>query len=130
MRVKLDENIPHTVRNRLAPLGLEVDTVLDEGLGGRRDEEVWAAAQAEQRLLVTQDLDFSDRRAFAPGTHWGILLVRLPDAEQWRVGDYVVAWLSSSDASSWSRCFVVATPTKVRVLRPPAEVIPPPRSDE
>jgi predicted nuclease of predicted toxin-antitoxin system len=68
VKVKLDENIPHTVCRRLAPLGMDVDAVLDEGLGGRRDEDVWAAAQVEERFLVTQDLDFSDRRKFAPGT--------------------------------------------------------------
>jgi len=45
------------------------------------------------------------------------LLVRLPDAEQWRIADYLVAWFSTPDASTWDRCFVVATPNKVRVLR-------------
>ena len=125
MKIKLDENIPHTVRRRLASLGLDADTVRDEGLGGRRDADVWAAAQTERRFLVTQDLDFSDRRRFAPGTHCGLLLVRLPDSEQWRIGDYVTAWLSSPDAATWARCFVVATPTKVRVRRPPGSSTPP-----
>ena len=72
------------------------------------------------RLLVTQDLDLSDTRKFAPGSPCGILLVRLPDAEQWRVNDYLVSWLSDADAPSWARCVVVATLTKVRVIRPAA----------
>ena len=118
MKIKLDDNIPYTVRSRLAGHELDIETVLDEGLGGRSDEDVWAAAQAEGRFLVTQDLDFSDRRKFAPGTHHGLLIVRLPDSEQWRIGDYVTAWLSSPDLAGWTGCFVVATPTKVRVLRP------------
>jgi len=70
------------------------------------------------RFLITQELDFSDRRRFAAGTHAGALLVRLPDAEQWRIADYLVAWFSTPDANTWDRCFVVATPNKVRVLRP------------
>jgi hypothetical protein len=41
-------------------------------------------AQRAGRFLVTQDLDFSDVRRFEPGSHHGLLLVRLPDAEQWR----------------------------------------------
>jgi predicted nuclease of predicted toxin-antitoxin system len=53
VKFKLDENIPHTVRHRLASLGLDADTVRDEGLGGRRDKEVWDAAQTERRFLVT-----------------------------------------------------------------------------
>ena len=65
MKLKLDENIPTSARARLAQLGHDVDTVLDENLGGTVDSEVWTAAQREQRLLVTQDLDFSDvRHAF------------------------------------------------------------------
>jgi predicted nuclease of predicted toxin-antitoxin system len=118
LRLKLDENLPASVAPRLAALGFDVDTVLDENLGGRSDDTVWAAAQAEQRFLVTQDLDLSDARRFAPGTHAGVLIVRLPDAEQWRVGDHLVAWFSEADAQTWARCLVVATPHKVRVSRP------------
>ncbi|HKY40636.1 MAG TPA: DUF5615 family PIN-like protein [Polyangiaceae bacterium] len=118
MRLKLDENLPQSVAPRLAALGFEVDTVLDENLGGRDDDTVWAAAQAEQRFLVTQDLDFSDARRFAPGTHAGVLIVRLPDSEQWRVADHLVAWFSDADARTWVGCLVVATPNKVRVSRP------------
>jgi predicted nuclease of predicted toxin-antitoxin system len=120
MRIKLDENIATSAAVRLTALGHDVHTVIEEQLGGRVDSEVWAAAQHEDRFLVTQDLDFSDSRRFAAGTHAGVLLVRLPDAEQWRIGDYLVAWFSTLDASTWDRCFVVATPNKVRVLRPPA----------
>lgn len=92
--------------------------MLDESLGGSVDSKIWAAAQREQRLLVTQDLDFSDVRLFVPGTHHGIVLVRLPDDEQWRIADYLVGWFSSPEAHSWSGCFVVATPNRLRVKRP------------
>lgn len=77
---------------RLAALGFDVDTVSSEGLTGRTDSDVWAAAQADGRLLVTQDLDFSDARVFAAGTHAGLFIVRLPDSAQWRLGDYLVGW--------------------------------------
>ncbi len=118
MKLKLDENLPVTLATRLRERGYDVDTVLDEGLGGRPDETVWQAAQAEGRFLVTQDLDFSDTRKFVPGTHHGILLVRLPDTEQWRVSDFVVGWLSDPESPRWARCVIVATPNKVRVIRP------------
>jgi len=105
-------------------LGLDVDTVLDENLGGHPDSDVWVASQSEGRLLVTQDLDFSDVRRFAPGTHCGLLLVRLPDAEQWRISDYLLAWFSSVDAGTWAGCFVVATPNRIRVMRPASTDLP------
>jgi hypothetical protein len=93
--------------------------VFDEGLSGRSDYDVWAAAQAEGRFLVTQDLDFSNARRFAPGTHHGLMIVRLPDSEQWRAADYLVGWFSSADVPTWERGFVVATPTKLRITLAP-----------
>jgi len=119
MKVKLDENLPATLAARLQQFGHDADTVKDEGLSGHPDDSVWLAAQREGRFLVTQDLDFSDARKFAPGTHCGILLVRVPDLDQWRVSDYVAGWFSAEMSESWSRCVVVATPHKIRVLRPP-----------
>jgi predicted nuclease of predicted toxin-antitoxin system len=118
VKLKLDENIAESAAGRLAALGYDVHTVLGESLGGRSDADVWRAAQEESRLLVTHDLDFADRRRFEAGTHAGILLLRLPDDEQWRTADFLVAWFSAPDARTWERCFVVATPTKVRVRRP------------
>lgn len=53
----------------------DVDSVMYEGLRGRPDPDVWKDAQAAGRLLMTQDLDFSDIRQFLPGTHAGLLLV-------------------------------------------------------
>lgn len=77
MKVKLDENISAQLLEVLRHAGHDTDTVADEGLTGRPDHDVWAAAQAADRFLVTQNLDFSDSRRFGPGTHAGVLLVRL-----------------------------------------------------
>ena len=46
---------------------------------GRPDDAIWQATQAADRFLITQDLDFSDTRRYVPGTHAGLLLVRLPN---------------------------------------------------
>jgi predicted nuclease of predicted toxin-antitoxin system len=118
MRLQLDENMPVTAAALLSARGYDTDTVRDEGRTGHPDDAVWRSTQAEARFLVTQVLNFSDTRKFAPGTHHGILLVRLPDSEQWRVNDYLVARFSDPDAGDWARCVVVATPTTVRVIRP------------
>ncbi|WP_200348435.1 DUF5615 family PIN-like protein [Halochromatium glycolicum] len=77
MKIKLDENIPTAVVSHLSALGHDVDSVMDEGLDGHPDPDVWAGAQAAGRFLVTHDLDFSDIRQFLPGTHASLLLVRL-----------------------------------------------------
>ncbi len=76
--IKLDENLPSRLVSSLTQLGHDVVTVPAEGLVGNDDEIVWRAAQADRRFLVTQDLDFSDVRRYAPGTHHGLLLFRVP----------------------------------------------------
>jgi predicted nuclease of predicted toxin-antitoxin system len=116
MRIKLDENIPVTAKHGIQALGHDVDTVLEEALGGRDDEAVWAASQTEARFFVTQDLDFSDLRKFRPGTHHGLMLVRLPDEEQPLLPAYLEGWFSAMEGGTWEGCFVVATPRKLRVV--------------
>ena len=77
MNIKLDENLPDRLIAALGALGHDVDTVYVERLNGQIDPEVWSATQAVQRFFITQDLDFSDLRRYTPGTHAGLLLVRL-----------------------------------------------------
>lgn len=61
----------------LAALGHDGDTVRLEQLTGRNDGDGWSATQTAGRFLITQDLDSSDLRRYAPGTHAGLLVVRL-----------------------------------------------------
>jgi predicted nuclease of predicted toxin-antitoxin system len=56
MKIKLDENLPARLAVALSRMGHEVDTVPQEGLGGRDDPSVWRAAQAAGRFLITQDM--------------------------------------------------------------------------
>jgi predicted nuclease of predicted toxin-antitoxin system len=118
MKIKLDENMPAALAQRLAKLGHEVNTVLEEGIGGSSDEVVWETVQDEGRFPITQDLDLSDLRRYAPGTHNGVMLVRLRRPGRLALRDRVEAAFRSEDASRWPRCFVVLTENKLRVRRP------------
>jgi predicted nuclease of predicted toxin-antitoxin system len=120
MRVKLDENLPADLVADLSALGHDVDTAQSEGLSGNEDPEVWAAAQATERVLITQDLDFSDLRAFAPGTHHGLVLIRLREPSRSRLRARVLAVFRGEAVESWQRCLIVVSNRKVRVRRPNA----------
>ena len=117
MRIKLDENLPAGLVPLLAALGHEVDTVTVEGIGGEDDDVVWRAAQADGRFLMTQDLDFSDSRRYAPGTHHGLLLVRLPQPGRIALQDRIASLFRTEAVDTWSGCLVTATHRKVRVRR-------------
>ena len=81
LRFKLDENVPVDAAPVLHAAGYGCHTVYDESLAGAPDPDVAAACRGEGRVLVTLDLDFSDVRAYPPGTHPGIIVLRprVPD---------------------------------------------------
>jgi len=118
MRIKLDENLPAILTDVLAEFGHDADTSPQEGLAGFRDEEIWEAALKTDRFLLTQDLDFSDVRKFLPGTHPGLLLIRLDHPSRTALVRRVRQILVAEDIESWKGCFVVATEHKIRVRRP------------
>lgn len=117
MNIKLDENLPADLADMLVELGHNVDTAPGEGLSGRVDAAIGSAAQANKRLLITQDLDFSDLRPFGPGTHCGIMLLRLHEPSRRALIDRVLAVFHVEDVSSWAGGFVVVTEHKVRVRK-------------
>src|SRR6476661_5963203 len=95
MKIKLDENLPTELAQVLRDRGHDVPTVPEELLSGRADPIVFAASVAEDRLLITQDLDFSDTRKFSPGSHPGIVLFRLKHPSRRQLIDRFQAVLDS-----------------------------------
>ena len=117
MKIKLDENLPLGLAIALKNLGHNVHTTTEEGLAGCADAEIWAATQREGRFLITQDLDFADLCRFAPGTHYGILLVRLHSPDWRQLSARVAGIFRDEDVDRWAGCFVVASERKIRVVR-------------
>lgn len=118
MKVKLDENLPARLARALADLGHDTNTVPQEGLGGKDDATVWGAAQTAERFFITQDLNFADIRHFLPGSHRGLLLVRLRDPGRDALFQRVRALFQTEAVESWRGCFVVVTDHKIRVRHP------------
>jgi predicted nuclease of predicted toxin-antitoxin system len=121
MKIKLDENLPVRLVQLLAELGHDTDSVPQEGLTGRPDSDIWKAAQTTKRFLITQDLDFSDVRCYAPGTHHGLLLVRLRAPGRDALARRVQAAFQTEPVESWKRAFIVITDHKLRIRRPKME---------
>ncbi len=117
MKIKLDENLPFRLAFLLKRLAHNVQTVREQDLTGRADLEIWEAAQKEERFFITQDLDFSDARRFALGTHHGVLMVRLRSPSRRDLLGRVEELFQEENVSEWAGCFVIATERKLRVLR-------------
>jgi predicted nuclease of predicted toxin-antitoxin system len=118
MRFKLDENLPNDLAMDLRSAGHDTATCFDEGIHGTEDPNLFHHARREGRILVTFDLDFSDIRSYPPGTHAGIIALRLhrQDVESTRVAvARVLATIAESDLAG---NLVIVEPTRVRIRRP------------
>ena len=120
MKAKLDENLPLQIAVRLRMLGHDVQTLHEERLSGCNDFDLWTATQREERTLITQDLDFSDARLFVPGTHHGIVLIRLRSPSRLGLLERVEEVFRHENVNVWHGSFVVVTDRKVRVRRAPS----------
>jgi predicted nuclease of predicted toxin-antitoxin system len=87
-------------------------------LAGQDDVAIWNAAQHAERFLITQDLDFSDIRRYLPGTHYGLMIVRLRDPSRTSLAQRVSAAFETEHIDQWKRSFVVVTDRKIRVRYP------------
>jgi len=118
MRFLLDADMSRSSAAVLRNLGHDVSDVRDIGLGSASDDEIFERAQAEQRIIVTADLDFADVRVYPPGTHAGIIVFRLPDhfktAEINRVLEMAVPQLEQADVN---RTLVIIEAGTIRIRR-------------
>jgi len=115
LKIKLDENLPEQLADELRAAGHDVHTVHDEGLVGVADERIMNAVCVEGRMLLTQDLDFSDQRKFPFGSHHGIVLIRLRNPSRRKLLERFRSILHDASLETWTNCFVVITDHRIRV---------------
>jgi predicted nuclease of predicted toxin-antitoxin system len=80
VRCKLDENLDPRFAGPLVTAGHDVSNVRAQNLGGRSDEVIHAVCVAENRTLITLDLDFSNPIRFPVADTAGIIVLRPPNA--------------------------------------------------
>jgi len=104
MRVLVDENIPKVTVQALTGLGHDVLDIRGTDKEGTDDENLWALALSEARLLITTDKGFVDHR---DEHHHGILIVRLHQPNEERIHARVMAALRQFTEQEWPRLTVV-----------------------
>lgn len=118
MKVKLDENLPESVVELLQTVGHDVDSARFEGLQGADDPPVLAASTRDGRPLVTLDRGLGDVRAYPPGTHSGVLVLRLDHQSPRAIRREMHRIAATVDLDDLSGCIAVWRYGDLRVRRP------------
>jgi predicted nuclease of predicted toxin-antitoxin system len=117
LRVKIDEDLPKQITELFAQRGYEATTVVEQGWQGLPDEQLWPQVQREGRLLVTADKGFADLRTYPPGSHSGILLLRLDDESRRGYLELVRTVLQQLDMDRHVGDVIVASPRGIRIRK-------------
>lgn len=119
MNIKVDEDLPRVVVDLLVRNGYAAKGVLDQGMGGWKDNALWQAIQGEGLFLLTADKGFADIRKYPPGSHFGVMLLR-PDQDGIRPFLHLLeSTLKAYDLGLFAGKITVVTPRGLRVRRTP-----------
>jgi predicted nuclease of predicted toxin-antitoxin system len=117
VRVKVDEDLPQQVVDLFTARGHDAISVRQQGWRGTPDADLWSRVQVEGRWLVTADKGFADLRAYPPGTHGGILLLRARPENRRAYLELAARVLERLDLESVPRALVVASPSGIRIRK-------------
>lgn len=77
MNFLTDANVYKAFVKNLRSLGHDVLDIKEQGLERSSDAEIFTLAHREKRILISMDKDFSSIIHYPPGTHYGIIVVKL-----------------------------------------------------
>jgi hypothetical protein len=102
----------------LAAAGHDVDTVPGEHLTGRPDQDVVTASTAAKRALISLDVGLGDIRAYPPGSHAGIVILRLADQSAATVIEAIGDLASLAELESLAGAVAVLQGGLLRIRHP------------
>ena len=119
MRLLLDANIAPVVAERLRAAGHDAVHLRELGLARLRDEDVMGLADREQRIVITQDLDFARLAAELDAVPVSVVILRLrtPTADQ--VFNRVTAALLRYGADLLTGAVLAIDDSRIRLKRLP-----------
>jgi predicted nuclease of predicted toxin-antitoxin system len=116
----VDEDMPRSTAVVLRQAGYAAADVRDVGLRGHGDDEIFAQAQARGAVLVTGDKGFTNVLSFPPGTHAGLIVVRVPnELPTPEVNRQVLRALAELEGEDVRGLLIIVEVGRTRIRRPP-----------
>lgn len=98
--------------------------VRDVGLRGHSDADVFAFAQTQEAILITADKGFANVLSFPPGSHAGLIVLRVPNEfPTKKVNELLLQALAQLEDETLKGLLVIIEPGRLRIRRHPPGVI-------
>jgi predicted nuclease of predicted toxin-antitoxin system len=119
MRRLLDVGVAPSIGARLRHSGHDVVHLSEAGLERLPDDEIFAKAAAEKRVMITFDLDFADIVAAAGSSLPSVVLLPMRNARVANVSAKIIQLLPDLAPQLASGAVAVVEDTRTRVRRLP-----------
>lgn len=117
MKFLADECVYYVTVQMLRDSGHEVVTVQEAGLAGSTDDEVLAYAVAEGRVLITNDMHFSNTLRFPLAQHLGLVVLKIRPRIQEEVHAVLLRFLSTMSQDRMEKTLVIIDRNRYRIRR-------------
>jgi predicted nuclease of predicted toxin-antitoxin system len=115
MRILADMGVSTKIVDWLRQQGHDVKHLREEGLQRMPDGEIFTKAIAENRVIITFDLDFGEIAALSGGQKTSVILLRLHNTRTAHLIERLDTALSQSSAALEKGAFVVVEESRHRV---------------
>ena len=115
MKLFADECVYQVTVEALRSWGHDVVTTQEVNLAGEADEEQLQEAISQGRVLITNDLDFSNIRRYPPANHCGIIVLKIRPRTLTEVHAVLKTLLDRSSQERLHQNLVIVDRNKYRV---------------
>ncbi|MEW5956134.1 MAG: DUF5615 family PIN-like protein [Chloroflexota bacterium] len=115
MKLFADECVYHITVKALRSWGHDVVTTQELNLVGKADKLQLEAAISQGRVLITNDLDFSNIRRYPPAHHSGIVVLKIRPRVLNQVHTVLKRLLDSTSQESLQQTLVIVDRNKYRL---------------
>jgi predicted nuclease of predicted toxin-antitoxin system len=115
VRLLLDENLSPRQAAILREQGHDAIAVLDIGLSGQPDEAIREHAVAENRVLLTLDVDFANIHRFPPAGTPGVIRLKIHPPTEATIQEQIAKAIAVLKDTPMEGCLAVSQGDVIRI---------------
>lgn len=114
-KFKLDENLPKSALEVFTSKDFDTENVYDEGISGCTDNKIVEICEKEKRVLITQDLDFSDINLLLKTKIKGIVMLRIKNQSTENVNNILKKFMEYLKTHIIDHQLIILDENKLRI---------------